>query len=227
MLLSAFKKYIWSAPNLSFLRRRIFLKKQFSNKAQPEITQFDDKLIELLEKYEEKIIYNTVLQQQREKLGIKYRKRISIVETMQSQVNAVNEVSDIALSLKYLSEDLDVSAAYKNEEKRPLREKYRKTHFPFRDGITVTESNEESSGVDSNDDVADDLFRDVRARYDTYTKTSCKNWMSDYENFDDNSNDEFNHNWKINYGSPDPKTPISNVPCGGCGALLHCQVRAH
>ncbi|XP_015115197.1 nitric oxide-associated protein 1 [Diachasma alloeum] len=46
------------------------------------------------------------------------------------------------------------------------------------------------------------------------------NWMTDYEQYDD---EEDETSWELNYGTPDRNTPISNVPCGGCGALLHCQ----
>lgn len=28
---------------------------------------------------------------------------------------------------------------------------------------------------------------------------------------------------ELNYGNPDPAVPVSSVPCGGCGAMLHCQ----
>lgn len=45
-------------------------------------------------------------------------------------------------------------------------------------------------------------------------------WMSDYEQFDDTLIDE---NWNKYYGTPDPNTKVSSVPCGGCGALLHCK----
>lgn len=45
-------------------------------------------------------------------------------------------------------------------------------------------------------------------------------WMTDYDLYDDNiqyySNNE-------NYGTPNPDSIMSNVPCGGCGALLHCK----
>lgn len=27
----------------------------------------------------------------------------------------------------------------------------------------------------------------------------------------------------VDYGTPNPNVPVSQVPCGGCGALLHCQ----
>lgn len=29
--------------------------------------------------------------------------------------------------------------------------------------------------------------------------------------------------WRVNYGSADPTVAPSNVPCGGCGAFLHCS----
>ncbi|CAD1480270.1 unnamed protein product [Heterotrigona itama] len=44
------------------------------------------------------------------------------------------------------------------------------------------------------------------------------NWMTDYEQFDDSL-----MNWYARYGTPDPDSKVSSVPCGGCGALLHCR----
>lgn len=48
-------------------------------------------------------------------------------------------------------------------------------------------------------------------------------WMSDYDLFNEDS-EEYISSSGINYGSSDPGEPVSDVPCGGCGALLHCQV---
>lgn len=28
--------------------------------------------------------------------------------------------------------------------------------------------------------------------------------------------------WRRSYGTPDPNVPVSKIPCGGCGALMHC-----
>ncbi|XP_063217346.1 nitric oxide-associated protein 1 [Bacillus rossius redtenbacheri] len=47
-------------------------------------------------------------------------------------------------------------------------------------------------------------------------------WMADYEQFDESSLSDVEH-WRSNYGTPDRSVPVSTVPCGGCGALLHCQ----
>lgn len=50
------------------------------------------------------------------------------------------------------------------------------------------------------------------------------NWMMDVEQYDDASYQD--STWLNNYGTPDPNSNISSVPCGGCGALLHCKDQA-
>jgi len=49
------------------------------------------------------------------------------------------------------------------------------------------------------------------------------NWMVDVEQYDDALQDNI---WLNNYGTPDPNSNVSSVPCGGCGALLHCKDQA-
>ncbi|XP_072758076.1 nitric oxide-associated protein 1 [Anoplolepis gracilipes] len=49
------------------------------------------------------------------------------------------------------------------------------------------------------------------------------NWMVDVEQYDDSLQDNI---WLSNYGTPDPNSDVSSVPCGGCGALLHCKDHA-
>ncbi|KAM0733887.1 Nitric oxide-associated protein 1 [Formica fusca] len=49
------------------------------------------------------------------------------------------------------------------------------------------------------------------------------NWMVDVEEYDDTLLD---NTWLSNYGTPDPNSDISSVPCGGCGALMHCKDHA-
>ncbi|XP_076231537.1 nitric oxide-associated protein 1 [Calliopsis andreniformis] len=44
-------------------------------------------------------------------------------------------------------------------------------------------------------------------------------WMTDFEEFDDSL---INIDYKA-YGTPDPSSEVSSIPCGGCGALLHCK----
>lgn len=44
-------------------------------------------------------------------------------------------------------------------------------------------------------------------------------WMTDYEHYDDAGTED----WQLNYGTAQPDSEVSAVPCGGCGALLHCK----
>lgn len=56
--------------------------------------------------------------------------------------------------------------------------------------------------------------------------------MYDYNKFaevsvrqeDEEETDDEDERTDINYGSADPSIPTSSVPCGGCGAHLHCKV---
>lgn len=60
--------------------------------------------------------------------------------------------------------------------------------------------------------------------------------MKDYEKYDevivskfddDSENEDIVHEEKAKYGTADPNVPSSTIPCGGCGAHLHCQVFNH
>lgn len=71
---------------------------------------------------------------------------------------------------------------------------------------------------------------EIRTRLELLNKPNNHlKWMYDYENFplaqDATQADEDieETSTRINYGTPAPDIPTSNVPCGGCGALLHCR----
>ncbi|XP_018374772.1 PREDICTED: nitric oxide-associated protein 1 [Trachymyrmex cornetzi] len=67
-------------------------------------------------------------------------------------------------------------------------------------------------------------LQDYLGEGDTYKKdfpsNVPSNWMVDVEQYDDTLQD---NTWLGNYGTPDPNSSISSIPCGGCGALLHCK----
>lgn len=44
------------------------------------------------------------------------------------------------------------------------------------------------------------------------------NWLQDYELYDESAEE-----MESTYGTPDPRVPVSDVPCSGCGAHLHCK----
>lgn len=89
--------------------------------------------------------------------------------------------------------------------------------------------------TDEQENIKQDLFQNNTSRIDEIINRKYeilkkeKNWMTSYDNFEYDLEDEQNESeladWSINYGTPNPHSEISNVPCGGCGALLHCKVR--
>lgn len=56
----------------------------------------------------------------------------------------------------------------------------------------------------------------------TVTKDLEKNEPS----FSDSGGVDEPEEWRAMYGTPDPDVPSSQFPCGGCGAVLHCQNEA-
>lgn len=55
--------------------------------------------------------------------------------------------------------------------------------------------------------------------------------MKDYEKYDevtvfdkDSEDEDVVLEENAKYGTADPNVPSSTIPCGGCGAHLHCQV---
>ncbi|XP_043595837.1 nitric oxide-associated protein 1 [Bombus pyrosoma] len=103
----------------------------------------------------------------------------------------------------------ETSSTVSNEEYKNLYEKYLEMkksglgELSFKDFMKSMEDDDDQSDTD---DLPNAELRKVS---DT--------WMSDYEQFDDTL---VNVNC---YGTPDPNSEISCIPCGGCGALLHCR----
>lgn len=98
-------------------------------------------------------------------------------------------------------------------------------HFPYsatksvlKSGGDKVQANEHTSSESNTDTVEEEVEK--------RKKLMGKGWMTDFDNFNDElkDDDDSDDSWKVNYGTPDPNSEISDVPCGGCGALLHCRV---
>ncbi|XP_024869274.1 nitric oxide-associated protein 1 [Temnothorax curvispinosus] len=72
-------------------------------------------------------------------------------------------------------------------------------------------------------DYLEETDRDASYKRDLPSSVPS-NWMVDVEQYDDASYQD--STWLNNYGTPDPNSSLSTVPCGGCGALLHCKDQA-
>lgn len=98
-------------------------------------------------------------------------------------------------------------------------------NFPYSATKSVLTS--DSDKVQANEHTSSELNTyTAEQEVEKRKKLMGKSWMTDFDNFNDelNYDDDSDDSWKVNYGTPDPNSEISNVPCGGCGALLHCKV---
>ncbi|KFB52198.1 hypothetical protein ZHAS_00020305 [Anopheles sinensis] len=113
------------------------------------------------------------------------------------------DVQPFPVVLKQIEGDqfnmIDTGEVDPNEAKRQLDASTTIYQMPFRRaGMAVPKST------------------DMEEEHDKKLTTGA--WMSDYEYYDEDEQSDA----ASFYGTPDPKEPSSQIPCGGCGALLHC-----
>ncbi|XP_063907753.1 nitric oxide-associated protein 1 [Zophobas morio] len=192
---------------------------QFKTKLYMKTAHLESKkpLDELIKKFALRLIYNTIVERK-------------VLRSEQLQKNKsfkkVQLQEPVPVTLKYLNDDIHI----KEDTPATTSESYESevVNFPYNSsGHNVETSHEinESQSDPYSPDVATALSEEVQKRYELHQE--MKNWMLSYDNYDDSclgSEGELDINESgVYYGTPDPKSKISNVPCGGCGALLHCR----
>lgn len=182
-----------------------------------------DELSELIDKYEEKIIYSSAIEDQKLKLGYTKNKIFEnkLVKKIQKEVLIRNCIEPLPVSLKYLNKKLE-SNNFNEEIIENVEHEEQVTQFPF-DTVDKFEENNNNNPHLREEFVERSIKDEILARKAELDKEGKSNWMTDYEYYDDSVVEDQN-SWQINYGTPNPKSSVSNVPCGGCGALLHCKV---
>jgi len=99
-----------------------------------------------------------------------------------------------------------------------LNEKYKNLYNKY---LEAKEAFAEDKSEDKKVDLRDYIQEfNISKSYKTDFSNVPPNWMVDVEEFDDTLEENI---WLKNYGTPDPNSNISLVPCGGCGASLHCK----
>lgn len=157
-----------------------------------------------LEKFHEsgRILFNTVLEIQ--KVRIRKMDRITTAKERRRIRNEKIVEDPLPTVLNQLCEDpvllRDVNIQEVGKEK--LR-RYQKTVLPFSRYLRI-DSEEQNEILNQVED-------------EQPKRLIPKNWLQDYDLYDETA-EEINV-----YGTPDVLYPISNVPCHGCGALLHCK----
>lgn len=192
----------------------------------------------LLEEYEEKLLYNTIIESHRMKYGFKKNAQIL---TKQSKLEeklkiAQQSIQPLPLSLRYaldkgnnVSEEITSNEYISHSETISTDDLNTSTNFPYNVNIKI--ENVENNNTKSKEPQLLSIKDEITAKKKILDE-SKENWMTHYENYEEDLLPESENEatieeppeWKVNYGTPDPDCPISNEPCGGCGAHLHCKV---
>ncbi|XP_035730961.1 nitric oxide-associated protein 1-like [Vespa mandarinia] len=97
------------------------------------------------------------------------------------------------------------------DDKLSLNEIYKNLYEKYLEATNSIQGKEKPSFVEYEEIYLEKKFKNLQ--------NVAHKWMDDYEQYDDMQ--ENSSDWL--YGSPNENTQISSIPCGGCGALLHCK----
>ena len=185
-----------------------------------EVSQNVDErqIYELVRKYESDILYNGYIEKRSVQLGLRGNSmRINrYVNEYNKKLLQVQSVEPIPITLKYhlnLTED----AATENIANESDFDE--KVHFPYENNDSRVDSIESEPESQISQDAA--TIADIEIQSRSELLKHSHNWMADYESYNDKSLEQIDVN--VNYGTPDANSRVSDVPCGGCGAFLHCK----
>lgn len=200
--------------NQSVIRSRV---SQFVRKKSAKVTEQIEKTVScsslstLIVELRDKIKFNSYLE--REKLDLGYYKFYVKSLRKAEQISAKNfkekSLPPLPVALKYINNNN--SLLDNNEVDVSLQENTFQLPFSNPTNINISPDNKGAK---------------------EFNCSNLNRWMTSYEHFDDSKlsalqgsedDDIDGLEWCKNYGTPDPKVGISRVPCGGCGALLHCS----
>lgn len=154
---------------------------------------------EAIEKFGDKILFNSKLEVQ----SMRMIKLEGIMERRErwQQAKMMKHVQTLPLALSHLCEPAKSDEISQTEEE--------------------TSDLEDSPGIESSFPYARFLKVYSPAKDEEQPEKKEKvpsNWMQDYEYYNEAELEMRSIN-----GTPNPVLPVSDVPCGGCGALLHCK----
>ncbi|CAG9804661.1 unnamed protein product [Chironomus riparius] len=161
----------------------------------------NSKYSEQLEKFKDRILFNSLLEVQKIKIRKLDEVTSSLVKRRLKQEDALGVVP-LPVVLNQLCEE---KPKEQDTEELDFKKQNKQVEFtvsslPYSRFLKVQSSELKES--QENEDK----------------KVVPNNWLKDYELYDE-AEDEL----QSEYGTPDPNFPVTNVACGGCGALLHCK----
>ncbi|XP_055614065.1 nitric oxide-associated protein 1 [Uranotaenia lowii] len=161
-----------------------------------------------------------------------YRSQDEIFEQLQNHIRYSSIVEDSALKLGYRKNKI-VENRLRKEERKRIAESIKSQPFSVALAHLYGENLVEAKDFEDTEMEPDPsldyvpyekLVRQVpKARLEDSSAVveapTTGEWMSDYEFYEEDEEDDRSSF----YGTPDPKEPVSTIPCGGCGALLQCK----
>lgn len=165
---------------------------------------------------ENKIIFNSFLHQ----LGFLDKKRLEKLENKLKDSN----LKVVPVSLKYLTNDEQIK---KTIPVSNIEEANYLVNLPYSlktVGSSILLTEDVQKPLPTN--VSQEANIETGELISDFPAEAAGKWMNDYEMYTEESADacpEEVEIWRRNYGTEDRSVPVSRVPCGGCGALLHCQ----
>lgn len=186
------------------------------NKENAEKNHEDKDFKTLLQKYQDKITFNSYLEHERLQLGhfkyhLKTLKRAKVEHKNQYKIKSL---PPLPLALQYYVEkERLLKPDTDNESKKQLGDEV--FHLPFAKTTPLE--------LEKDDNIELPSQQPSHSQESEFDNTDVDKWMINYEYYDDTQLDTSDDEWSKRYGTPDPSVGITQVPCGGCGALLHCS----
>lgn len=193
------------------------------------VKKIDDKSLEtkgfntLLQSYKDKITFSSYLDHEKLELGYfkYYLKTVKRAQKTQKKQWDDKRLPPLPVSLQFYV-DKDMLLKEETDEKESEPEKVFQLPFAKPTHMEINE-------VETNPPTIEASYKDK----DEFDRSNIDKWMTNYEYFDDtrlhqgdyetDSDDEISSEWSSHYGTPNPNSGVTRVPCGGCGALLHCS----
>lgn len=150
---------------------------------------------EAMKKFDGRILFNSVLEIQ----SVRLKKYDEIIARKQKNAEwrFNREVKSLPLVLKQLCDEPKADEEEEYGSDSDTEESRPIYDLPYSRYVKVEKADEPKEAVE---------------------ERVPKNWLRDYDLYD-----EAEEEMTSTYGTPDPNVPVSDVPCSGCGALLHCK----
>lgn len=196
-----------------------------------EIKKIEEKPLEnkdfgtLLQNHKDKISFSSYLEHEKLELGY-FKYYLKTVKRAQKTLNKQLEdkrLPPLPLSLQFY---VDKNRLLQEETEDKVSEPEKVFQLPFAKPTQVeinedkTKSPETQISYKSNNEFDRSNIDKWMTNYDYFDDTKLH--QSDYET-DGDDETSVNSEHSSYYGTPNLNSGVSRVPCGGCGALLHCS----